>query len=302
MLSRRLQLKAMHLMAKTKGGFSMSISRVIILASLILGLGLSTKSGAQERRPSHCIALAHMAPGLQYLELAGFRDDLSKNTVGLSYVAHASFLIRSPAAISVVTDYTGFLGATDFVPDIATMNRAHETHWTANPDPRIPNVLPGWNPEGGPAGHYLEVGDVLTRSVSTDIRGDGFGSGADGNSIFIFEVAGLCIGHLGHLHHEPSPEQFAAIGRLDVVLAPVDGGMTLPLPVMISVLKRLRASLVIPMHWFGPGTLERFLAGMSDDFAIRRTDASSLEISLRTLPQSPTVWVLTPRYLSNDDH
>jgi hypothetical protein len=24
----------------------------------------------------------------------------------------------------------------------------------------------------------------------------------DGNSVFIFEVAGLCIGHLGHLHHE----------------------------------------------------------------------------------------------------
>ena len=38
----------------------------------------------------------------------------------------------------------------------------------------------------------------------------------DGNSIFIFEVAGLCIGHLGHLHHELDEGHYAEIGRLDV--------------------------------------------------------------------------------------
>jgi hypothetical protein len=42
--------------------------------------------------------------------------------------------------------------------------------------------------------------------VTTDIRryfGDDSNSEMikDVNSIFIFEVAGLCIGHLGHLHH-----------------------------------------------------------------------------------------------------
>ena len=49
------------------------------------------------------------------------------------------------------------------------------------------------------------IGDVLIRNVTTDIRryfGDYTGADMikDGNSIFIFEVAGLCIGHLGHLH------------------------------------------------------------------------------------------------------
>ena len=62
-------------------------------------------------------------------------------------------------------------------------------------------------------------------------------------------MAGLCIGHLGHLHHIPDAEQLAAIGRLDVVMAPVDGGMTLDLPSMIETLQRFRASVVIPMHW-----------------------------------------------------
>ena len=67
-----------------------------------------------------------------------------------------------------------------------------------------------------------------------------------GNSIFVFEMAGLCIGHLGHLHHEPDTAQYAALGRLDVVMVPVDGGYTLNLATMIRVVKRLRSSVVIP--------------------------------------------------------
>ena len=64
------------------------------------------------------------------------------------------------------------------------------------------------------------------RNVSTDIRVAARRRHVEpsGNSIFVFEVAGLCIGHLGHLHHEPDAEQYAALGRLDVVMAPVDGG------------------------------------------------------------------------------
>ncbi len=131
-----------------------------------------------------------------------------------------------------------------------------------------------------------------------DIRSRG-GVEEKGNSIFIFEVEGLCIGHLGHLHHEPSEAQYAAIGRLDVVMAPVDGGMTLDLPTMIRVLKRLKSSIVIPMHWFGDYTLKGFLDGMAGDFAIRNTGAHSLTVSLRDLPRRPTVMVLRPRYLSD---
>ncbi len=75
------------------------------------------------------------------------------------------------------------------------MNHAHGTHWTAVPDPRIPHVLRGWNPDGtGPAEHRLDLGEMLVRSVP--IRG-AFGgpSEAYGNSIFVFKVEGLCIGH-----------------------------------------------------------------------------------------------------------
>jgi L-ascorbate metabolism protein UlaG (beta-lactamase superfamily) len=181
------------------------------------------------------------------------------------------------------------------------MNRAHSTHWTAHPDPAIPHVLPGWGEDGAAADHHLELGDVLIRNIPTDIR-DGFGGSVPaGNSIFVFEAAGLCIGHLGHLHHVPTDEQFAAIGRLDVVMAPVDGGLTLSLPEMIAVLKRLKARVIIPMHWFADGSLGRFVTGMEDEFAVVLSDESEVTLSLRNLPKDPTIIVLRPAWLRQED-
>lgn len=252
---------------------------------------------AQDRQPSHCIALAE-APGLTYLHKASYREPVAQHDVRITYLGHASFLIQSDDGVDVVTDYTGFIGVTDLVPDVVTMNHAHATHWTSNPDPRIPHVLPGWGPYGQGIEHHLEVGNMLVRNVSTDIRSFG-GVEEKGNSIFVFEVAGLCIGHLGHLHHEPNAAQYAALGRLDVVMAAVDGGMSLDVATMTRVLKRLRAQVVIPMHWFEDWTLTGFLQGMSEDYVIDRSEGNSLEVSLRSLPAQPTIKLLYPRYLQD---
>ena len=208
-------------------------------------------------------------------------------------------LIRTSGGLSAVTDFTGFIGNVEFIPDVVTMNHAHSTHWTPNPDPKIAHVLRGWGERFGEgADHHLDLGGMLIRNVPTDIR-SGAGVEPAGNSVFIFEAAGLCIGHLGHLHHEPTAAQYAAIGRLDVVMAAVDGGVTLDLPVMMRVLRRLRASVVIPMHWFSESGLVRFLDGMEEDYAIVDRGANALTVSLGTLPDRPTIVVLRPRPLQS---
>lgn len=268
------------------------------LIALIL---CTTSVAAQDRRPSHCIAVADAAPGIGFVHKASWKEAVPEFSVRLSYVAHASFLLQTSGGLSAVTDYTGFAGAGDLVPDIVTMNHAHTTHWTPNPDPRIPHVLPGWGDFGEGIDHYLDLGEMLVRNVSTDIRSPYGGTETNGNSIFVFEVAGLCVGHLGHLHHIPSDAQFAALGRLDVVMAPVDGGMTLPLDDMIAVLKRLRSSVIIPMHWFSGFSLGAFLEGIEEDFPVRRPGGSSIEVSLRSLPERPTVFVLQPGYLIENE-
>ncbi|MBE3637779.1 MBL fold metallo-hydrolase [Mangrovicoccus algicola] len=258
-------------------------------------------AAAQETawRPSHCISLVDHVPGVRVIP-AGLSEPLPEYTVQIGYIDHSMFVIRDTEGHTIVTDYAGYLGDAGFVPEVATMNKGHSSHWTSRPDPRIPHVLPGWTGDGSPADHYLQLGNLLVRSVSTDIRGYG-GTEANGNAIFVFETEGLCIGHLGHLHHEPTPAQYAALGRLDVLMVPVDGGLTLDLPTMIRVVERLRSSVVLPMHWFSGASLEAFLAGLGDGFAVDRRAESFMQVSLSTLPPRPTVVVLEPRLIEDDN-
>ena len=47
------------------------------------------------------------------------------------------------------------------LPDVVTMNRAHGTHYTLFPDPKIPHVLHGWGENGQPAHYAMRIGDVI---------------------------------------------------------------------------------------------------------------------------------------------
>ena len=269
---------------------------------LLISVFLCSTAQAQDRRPSHCIAIADAAPGIEYLQKASYRDPLDEFSVRITYIDHSMFLIQTHGGLSAVTDYNGFMGITDIVPDVATMNNAHDSHWTVSPDPDITHLLEGWAKGAVAEDHHLDLGEMLVRNVPTDTRSRFGGEPrVAGNSIFVFEVAGLCIGHLGHLHHEPDDMQYAALGRLDVVMAAVDGGMTVDLPTMIRTLKRLKSSIVIPMHWFSSTSLDAFLVGMADEFDIQRDAPHSVEVSLRTLPERPTVVVLSRQFLRHDD-
>ena len=261
------------------------IMRFLAAAALILS---SVPWSPAWAAAPECLAMAE-GPG-RALPAAYQPAAIAEDQVQLSYAGHSTFIIESHQGIRIATDYAGYAGG--IVPDVVTMNHAHNSHYTDFPDPAIKHVLRGWNPEGGAAQHDVQIGDVRIRNVTTDIRGGAYGRVPDGNSIFVFEVAGLCIGHLGHLHHELTPAHVGMIGRLDIVLVPVDGGYTMAQAAMLEVLKKLRARIVIPMHFFGPATLARFIANARPDFDIERSDTTIALLSQATLPERPKVLAL----------
>src|SRR5450631_2846441 len=145
---------------------------------------------------------------------------LNADQVRISYIGHSTFLLESPQLVRIATDYNDYVKP-PVLPDIATMNHAHSTHYTDRPDPGIKHVLRGWADDEKPARIDLQYKDVRVRNVPTNIRSWDGGTERHGNSIFIFEVANLCIAHLGHLHHALTQQQLNEIGRVDVVMVPV---------------------------------------------------------------------------------
>jgi L-ascorbate metabolism protein UlaG (beta-lactamase superfamily) len=217
---------------------------------------------------------------------------LNADQVRITYVGHATFLIESPQLVRIATDYNDYVRP-PVIPDIITMNHAHSTHYTDNPDPAIKYVLRGWGPSPEqPAIWDLTYRDVRVRNVPTNIRDWAGGTERYGNSIFIFEIANLCIAHLGHLHHTLTPQQLNEIGRPDVVMAPVDGNLTLDLDGMMEVLVALRPQLIIPMHFFNQYTLAEFLDRARQHWDVEQAEIPSLVVSKATLPTNPKVVVL----------
>jgi L-ascorbate metabolism protein UlaG (beta-lactamase superfamily) len=208
-----------------------------------------------------------------------------------TFLGHASFLIETPGHISAVTDYNG-INIPDAPPTIATMNHAHPTHYTLTPDPRITYVLHGWRDDGGPAKIDLTVGDMHIFNLPTNIRSwDGGGTEAYGNSVFVFESGGLCVAHLGHLHHLLTQDDLAYLGPIDVVMAPVDGTWTLSLEDIATVIDSLHAPITVPMHYYERSYLNRFLAMERGKLPICEA-AGPVTISRETLPADPEILIL----------
>lgn len=216
---------------------------------------------------------------------------LNADQVRISYIGHSSFLLESPQLVRIATDYNDYVRP-PVLPDIATMNHAHSTHYTDSPDPGIKHVLRGWGEEEKPARIDLQYKDVRVRNVPTNIRSWGGSTERHGNSIFIFELANLCIAHLGHLHHTLTQAQLNEIGRVDVVMVPVDGTLTLDLEGMLEVLHALKASLIIPMHYFSAYTLDHFLQRVRQDWDVEIAEVPSVLVSKTSLPAKPKVLVL----------
>lgn len=229
---------------------------------------------------------------LRIVPAAWTRAATVEPSVELTFIGHASVLIQSAQGVSIVTDLTDYFPP-PFPPDIATMNHFHDTHFTNRPDPRITHVLRGWDTGNGPAHWDLTYRDVRVRNVPTNVR-NWFTGGTEfnGNSIFVFETADLCIAHLSHLQHTLAPEQLAALGQIDILLPMVDGAYSLSQYDIIEVVDKIKPRLIIPIHYFGPGQLERFLTRMNDHFPVRRSEDPHIALTRASLPQTTEILIL----------
>ncbi|MCR5857046.1 MBL fold metallo-hydrolase [Mesorhizobium sp. J428] len=267
--------------------------RLALVAAALLGAFTAASHAQQEDPvPSSCIAMAQSLPNVVYANFTPqlAQADVAKGEVTITYVGHSTYLIDTPGGVRVATDFSGRYPV-DPVPRVVTMNKAHSGHFTRAPDPSIEYPLNGWAEGGEPARHRVVVGDLYVRNVPTDIRTWEGGMEVNGNSIFIFEVAGLCIGHLGHLHHDLTDAHYAAIGRLDVLMVPVDGGMTQSLTNMSRIAERLYSSVILPMHRHAT-PIGEFISLMGEGFASDFRSERSIRLSLSNLPRQPTIVIL----------
>lgn len=253
----------------------------VLRCLLVLLLGLAGGPAVAQ-----CLPIAAL-PGKAIPAAYRLAEVPGQGSVRIGFLGHASFLIETAAGVNAVTDYNDRFRPP--VPvTVATMNNAHETHFTEFPDAAIPYVLRGWNPAGGMAVHDVEVKDLRVRNVPTNVRDFG-GTRVAGNSIFVFETAGLCIAHLGHLHHELTDVHLNELRIIDVLMVPVDGSFTASQETMRTVIRQIKPAVILPMHWFSEGRLAQFLQAMQPDYTVQVRQSPTILLSRPTLPRRTVV-------------
>jgi len=175
----------------------------------------------------------------------------------LTWYGQSCFLLETPRGTRVLMDPLGkgygFPVPVGVRADLVTISHEHADHANLGVLGTRAHVLRGLTADKK---GWLKIDekyrDVSVRSVGV-YHDDRRGTERGLDTVFVFEVAGLRLAHLGDLGHLLTDEQRSEIGAVDVVLLPVGGGGALDAEQATQVMQQLRPRLmVVPMHYQPP--------------------------------------------------
>jgi len=223
----------------------------------------------------------------------------SNTKITLTWYGQSCFLLEGSNGTRILTDppskSAGYELPSGLRADLITISHEHPDHnnpaWVAG----HPRVLRGLTTDKkGWAKIDTKTKDVTVRSVGV-YHDDKQGTERGLNTVFIFEISGLRVAHLGDLGHVLDDRQLSAIGSVDVVLVPVGGATTVDAHQATRVIDQLRPRLsIVPMHYrtaaataTNLATVDEFLEGKSN---VRRLGTNVLPLtSIKARPAAEIV-------------
>lgn len=193
----------------------------------------------------------------------------------LIYHGHSFFEVRSSKGTTLVMDPHKMIDSYGIVKglkaDVATLSHPHNDHTqiTALENPKEVKVIPGFKGGGRTADWNIvdmKFKDMRIRSVGV-YHDESKGLERGINTVFIVEVDGWTICHLGDLGHTLTKKQIKKIGKIDVLMIPIGGIYTINGSDAKKVVKQLKPKeFILPIHYGTPaftGLLdeEEFLDG-----------------------------------------
>lgn len=114
------------------------------------------------------------------------------------------------------------------------------------------------------------------------------------NTVYLIEMDGMTLCHLGDLGHLPAPELIEEMSNVNVLMLPVGGSSTCSVATAAELVKHLTPRIIIPMHYKTPNLawelepVDRFLKEMGVKETVPQP---KLSVSRSNLPAAPQVFV-----------
>jgi L-ascorbate metabolism protein UlaG (beta-lactamase superfamily) len=225
-------------------------------------------------------------PTLRYVATAS-------RPVEIEWFGHATFQITSSKGTRILADPHGRsdLRWPQLDQHIVSTSHPHGPHSSIGMAKGSPVVLEGLTRSGDNWQKiHTTIRDVAVYSVPAyHDKSQGLQRGK--NAIFVFRVDDICIAHLGDLGHLLTPPQLKLLGKIDILLVPVAGGMfTVTATEAIEVTKQVNPRIAIPEHYWWEGGSDRFAAGFA---RVKRANGAILKIAKQELPPPTEIFILT---------
>jgi L-ascorbate metabolism protein UlaG (beta-lactamase superfamily) len=160
----------------------------------------------------------------------------------IKYLGHACFLLKGEHATVVIDPYEEKVGLKlpSLTADMVAVTHDHYDHNNVKAISGNPFVING-------PGEY-EVKGVFVNGLPTfhDEKG---GKERGINTVYLIEIDGFRVCHLGDLGHKLESEQLDLINGVDVLLVPVGGQVTLDGKKAAEVADQIEPRIVVPMHY-----------------------------------------------------
>jgi len=226
-------------------------------------------------------------------------------SVTLTYGGQSMFVMTTSTGLKALIDPVApmmYKNAPVDGVDVVTITHEHPDHNYAQLATGNPTVIHGLA-GGDVAAIDQTVKGVRIRTVGT-FHDSQQGGQRGKNAVFVFELPGLKVVHLGDLGHALDAQQIAAIGPVDVLLIPVSGGPTIDPKTAVEVIGQLSPKVVIPMHYgmgapagggggrgFSLGGVDAFLKVLDPTTKVV-PEGHTLTLTAGKLPAGRTVMVM----------
>ena len=209
----------------------------------------------------------------------------------IDWFGHACFRLRGKEATVITDPYSKEIGLAFARPrgDIVTVSHDHPGHSFAQGVKGEPKVIAG-------PGEY-EIKNVFVTGVpGAHDKKNGKDRGA--NTVYVIDMDGLTICHLGDLGHVPNQTQAEAFGNVNILLIPVGGVSTINAGEAAEIVSMLEPQIVIPMHYAHADLKFKLdpVAKFFKEMGIKSSDAvASLKVTKDSLPKETQVVLLEPK-------
>jgi len=206
----------------------------------------------------------------------------------ITWLGHSCFLIRGKEQTIITDPCHPDLGYRLGEPeaDIVTLSHFHPGHSYIEGVANEPKQIKS-------PGEY-EIGGTFITGVAT-FHDDKKGELKGKNTIYVIEMDGITLCHLGDLGHPLSLNLVEELGDVDILFLPVGEVSTIPVDTAVEIVRQLEPPIVIPMHY----KTEAFTGNLSlvgkflDKMRIRELEAKpKLSITSSSLPATTQTIVL----------